>query len=627
MSSINAKSYNRIPKMLPFLPFALAVAVATALATSPLIVALIDYAMETVKPTLKLFRLESLQPDPVIITIVWLIIAAAIAVDVSISRYRNFHNGTWLGEKPATSSLHGRERLESRSYRLRQRFTVWKKGKKPKPGVVVGGIGSDRNRLLTVTPTHMFLLGGTGSGKTTSVLTPTQVNLILSGCSCITTDPKGEEWSLTAALSAAQDGRKTICLDFSAPHLSDGWLPLEPAIDCAKELRGRRREEMASELRILADCLIPTKAESSPLWSQSARILFCGIAAFVIESDKVPEECKNLSTVAALASMSQEKMQEIVAKLPNNSQAKQKLEMVVNSPEETYGGFVANLNSYLDVYSDPYTSGMLSHSDVRAEDFLDGPAQIYIRFSSSSAALDALITAFLTQMIGGLRRLAETKCGGTLPIPLYLLLEEFPQLPKLPNLDKDLAVIRSQGIHAVIVAQDRSQIKQTYREASGAVFAAMDTTLFCSSNDLDTTLFYEKELGSYTVEVKSTTNTSNPVSGSTSENTSLRESPLFRHEHLRRWNYEIGHLFMAKDGTYACSSLPTSKTFVGDILGFEGKEPNAQKLSSMAPERPVKNPLPAPIWRWRRDEEGSTSTEIAASIASIDAALSDPRFT
>lgn len=545
--------------------------------------------------------------------------AAMAAAAFAVHSYRTFHSGAWLGERPSASRSHGSSHLESRPFVLRRRFKACN-GEMPSLGMLVGGIGPNGRALLADDVKHMLIVGGTGSGKTTSCLLPSIVNLVNFGASFIAFDPKGELNDVTGVY-AERHGFKRVCVDFSDAARSDGWLPLQPAIDCAKGRNGRRREELASEVRILAETLVPEKREASSIWTQAARILFSGIASYVAQSDAVPDDARNLSTVSAIAAMDQERLQRIAEQLPARSSARLALEHVAYAPAETYGGFRVNLAAVMDVYADPAVSPMLARSDFSVEDFLDGRVALYVRFNSSSTAYDALVAAFVAQTMDGLRRLAERRCGGTLGRPVYWILEEFPQLPKIPGLQKAVSIVRSLGMHLVFVCQDRSQVEATYREDAPGIFNNLDTTLFLSANDARTCRHYSEQLGSYTVEVKTRSASKAPNGGGSSVSTNLAEAKLFRPEDLAKWDWRAGHLVVKGGQAYACSSLPVSRTFAGDLLGLGGKEPDAAMRSGMAPARKAKNLEPARAWRIGDD------AEIEAGIAQAIAEAADPRFS
>lgn len=616
---MKTKSYNRLPN--PLADFALslcACSAASALAMEagqPGIEGAVAGLLDAACPVV-----GAVPPDTTAFTVA-LLAAASLAVSVyfAVHDYRSFHNGVWAGEKPSASRAYGSARVVSRPGALKGRFSVWRKGKAPEAGLVVGGIGSNRGRLLVAPVQNALVVGGTGSGKTTSCLAPTQVVLIESGRSTLTLDPKGELYSLTAR-RARERGAKVVLIDFSDASGSDGWQPLQPAIDCAKGRNGRTEAEMAAEVRILASTLIPARKESSPIWTNAARILFSGLCSFTASSPRVPEECRNLSTVASLAAMPQETLQRIVGELPSGSSARQQLSSVAFAPAETFGGFVTNLNTILDPYADPSISPMLARSDFRAEDFVSGQCCLYVRFNSGSTAYDALVSAFVAQTLGTLRRLAE-RGGGALSPNVWCLFEEFPQLPKIDGMQKHVSIVRGAGIKMVFVAQDRSQIEAVYREDAPAIFNNLDTTLFLASNDLRTCKHYSDALGSYTVETVQRSQTKGGA-GSSTKSVSLHEAKLFRPEDLARWDWRTGHLVVDRGDVFACSSLPLSKTFVGDALGLGGREPDAAKLAELRPERPVRGAGPAPVWSWSAPGADGAAADIAAAIAGIG----DPRY-
>lgn len=524
------------------------------------------------------------------------IAAIAAAAALAVYSYRTFHNGAWLGEKPSSNRSHGSSRLESRPIVLRREFNVCN-ADKAFPGLVIGGVGSDGKRLLVDDIKHALVIGGTGAGKTTSCLLPTLVNFVNSGSSFIALDPKGELHDVTGAY-AEGCCFKRVCIDFSDASRSDGWLPLQPAIDCAKGLNGRSPSELAAEVRILADTLVPERREAAAIWIQAARILFSGVAAYVAQSPDVPDDARNLSTVAAVAAMDQGRLQRIAEELPAGSSARLSLEHVAYAPAETYGGFRVNLAAVLNVYADPAVSPMLARSNFSVEDFLDSNVALYVRFNSSSTAYDALVAAFVSQTMDGLRRLAERRCGGTLERPVCWILEEFPQLPKIPGLQKAVSIVRSLGI-----------------------FNNLDTTLFLAANDAKTCKHYSDQLGCYAVETKTRSTSKSSNGGGSSTSASYHEARLFRPEDLAKWDWRTGHLVIKGGRAYACSSLPICKTYTGDAIGLGGREPTAAMRASMAPAREAKNVEPAKVWRI-----GNTA-EVEGDIAQAIAKVSDPRFS
>lgn len=618
------KSFNKLPR--PFAEFLLYATIFEAFAYFATRLLYPSLAGDVLSPTiaqlLKTFTHAAGQkaelPDEASVLAVATVVAVTAAVALAAHSYRAFHSGAWLGEKPSPNRSYGSSRLESRPIALKREFGMCD-ADKASPGLVVGGVGPDGKRLLVDDIRHALVIGGTGAGKTSSCLAPSLINLVNSDFSFIALDPKGELHDLTGAYAEGH-GYMRVCIDFSDAARSDGWLPLQPAIDCAKGLNGRHPSELPGEVRILADTLVLERRETTAIWTQAARILFSGVAAYVAQSPDVPDDARNLSTVAAIAAMDQERLQRIAENLPAGSSAKLSLEHVAYAPAETYGGFRVNLAAVLNVYADPAVSPMLARSDFSAEDFLGGKVALYIRFNSSSTAYDALVAAFVSQTMDGLRRLAERRCGGTLDRPVYWILEEFPQLPKIPGLQKAVSIVRSLGMHLVFVCQDRSQVEATYREDAPGIFNNLDTTLFLAANDARTCKHYSDQLGCYTVETKTRSISKSANGGGSSTSVSYHEAKLFRPEDLAKWDWRTGHLVIKGGQAYACSSLPVSKTYAGDAIGLGGREPDAATRASLAPNREAKNSEPAKTWRI------GDAAEAEVDIAQAIAEASDPRF-
>lgn len=610
------KSYNRLPNPIAEFSVGAAALGCAGLALSPL-------ARELISGLLAAYPATSVWAPPSVAAVAAaaLVVAIATSAALALVGWARFHDGSWMGERPSSNRSSGSARIESRPSRLRREFDAWRRGKPACPGLVVGGVGGSGRELLVADVTHALVIGDTGSGKTTSCILPTIVSNLIAGSSLVVLDPKGECYDLTASF-AEKAGYDVYCVDFSSPGTSDGWLPLSPLLDCAQEKAGRSQAELAAEARALAATLVPDQGGSGAFWAQSARTLLAGICSYVASSESVPDEARNLSSVAAVAAMGQEELAGIVARLPIGSAARVALESLSNAPEETFGGFRANLDAALNVYSDPYVSGMLARSEFGADDFADRRTALFVKFDSSSRAYDPLVITLVSQLIAGLRRTAERRYGGRLPRPVYLLLEEFPQLPRMDGLSKHLAVIRSLGMHAMLVAQSRSQIEATYREDADAILNNLGTTLFLGANDVRTCEYYSRLLGCYTVETRSRSSSRGSHGGSSGNSVSYRESPLIRPEELEKWDWRAGHLVIRGGQAFACSSLPVSRTAAGIALGLGGKEPDAATRERLRPSRQVKNPDPAPVWRPGLGPGGGDAEEIASAIE----ASADPRF-
>ena len=523
------KTYNKLPRPLPDFAIALTGFAIAALgfwtAAWPSLREDVSANANSIAST---FGLGSVDVDFVLA----LLLSAgsiALAATIALSSYRGFHNGAWAGPKPSPDRSYGNARIissaahpptsiqgveargevparsrrrrhrslpEPPSHRAhpkrahRRRHRIWKNDL---------GLGTVPNRPHRVGDARLHLHPGS------------QGRALFSHCA-----PRRKERRKGGhdRLLRFEDLRR-----MAAPSASH---------NCAKGVNGRCPDEMPAEIRILASTLIPDRHESSPIWTNAARILFSGLSAFVASSERVPDECRNLSTVAALASMPQETLQKITEELPIGSSARQQLSAVAFAPAETFGGFATNLNAALDPYADPSVSPMLSNSDYRPEDFAKGRVCLYVKFNGGSTALDALVATFVSQTLETLRRVAERECGGRLPHPVYCLFEEFAQLPKIDGMQNTSrsSVGRASGWPSWRRTAPRSNPSTAARPQR--IFNNLDTTLFLASNDLKTCKHYSEALGSYTVETVQNSRTRGANTGSSTQSRTLHEARLFR---------------------------------------------------------------------------------------------------
>jgi len=105
---------------------------------------------------------------------------------------------------------------------------------------------------------------------------------------------------------------------------------------------------------------------------------------------------------------------------------------------------------------------------------------------------------------------------GPLPVPVGVILDEFPTLGKLDSLVADVNLVRKRRISILIGAQTKGQFEMLYgREGTQALFTGLATQVIYGGCDADTAEFYSKASGTATTDA----NTDDP-------NSHLRQRPL-----------------------------------------------------------------------------------------------------
>lgn len=106
--------------------------------------------------------------------------------------------------------------------------------------------------------------------------------------------------------------------------------------------------------------------------------------------------------------------------------------------------------------------------------------------------------AVLRKLMLDLDTIGETN-GGPLPVPVAVVMDEFPALGKLDSLVADVNLVRKRRISIVVAAQTKGQFHLLYGEAgTEALFTGLATQIVFGGCDADTAAYYSKASGQAT---------------------------------------------------------------------------------------------------------------------------------
>ena len=250
---------------------------------------------------------------------------------------------------------------------------------------------------------NLLVYGAPGCGKTRRVLIPAICGHIAAGDSVLCLDPKGELGDYTEDF-AKGNGYKVVRVMVDNPlHSPDTINPLDAAITFAKT---GRMDDAVAEVSGIAKVICPTKSKGNPHFDDSARSLCEGLLLAVIADPDIPEECKNLATVNAVASFAAadgstglDRIRKIARELPNGHPAKSKLSQVANTGDEEASSIISTFTNKLNDYVDARVSKMLWKSTFHVEDMAKEKTIIYLSFTSANGNYGKLVTTLVTNAI------------------------------------------------------------------------------------------------------------------------------------------------------------------------------------------------------------------------------------
>ena len=117
--------------------------------------------------------------------------------------------------------------------------------------------------------------------------------------------------------------------------------------------------------------------------------------------------------------------------------------------------------------------------------------------------------------------------GGALPTPVVMLMDEFANIGRLPDVEKMVAVVRSRNISMAFGLQSLSQLKSAYKDDAATIVDCCDTTLFLGGKSTDTVREIAESIGKETVATV-TWNESRGASASSTRNWNTIERDLMQ---------------------------------------------------------------------------------------------------
>jgi type IV secretion system protein VirD4 len=413
----------------------------------------------------------------------------------------------------------------------------------PPAGFVVGADPGRPVRAAWVVgrDDHVLLLGAPGAGKSTLAILPTLGVLAQSGQSVLVTDPKGELWQATAGLFHAA-GYTVVRFDLREPALSTHrWNPCDwvaaaqRAGDVAQA--GQRARQLA---QLLAQQGAPG-GEHQAFFATSTTAIVTALLLAVLE--RAPADARHLPSCYHTLIHTRD-LDGFVATFPPAHPVQQAYGVVRLSPPETRQNQLTVAATALQLFADPAVAWLVSGSDYAVERFARGRQAVFVVVPDDSSVYYPLAALLLSQILQAVSLEAARSPGQRLAEPVHLILDEFGNLPAIPDFDKALSVARGKGVRIAIALQTLSQLDARYGEAvAEAIRNACNTVVYLSSNDPKTAQWVSAKTGQATVAT--TSRSRGPRAGGPQETVAATGRPLLTPDEVLRWPWGQALLLQA----------------------------------------------------------------------------------
>ncbi len=333
----------------------------------------------------------------------------------------------------------------------------------------------------------VLTLGSAGSGKTQAIILPAIADRMRTGHSLIVADPQGELMAHIQRIAAVTRHLVVIHDPTSAAG---------PRYNLAADIR------TVSDARAIAEVLVPPAHGDHRFWSDSAAAL---LSACLIRFDTLGAIYQAMNDPKSLATTLKSKRDD-AALLANSFNAS------VNTDGKVAANVIATLATALTGWASADVRANTSASDFDAELLTGGRTVVVLTCPGRMRAVYAsYLGATLRKLMLDLDTLGE-RHGGALPVPVGIVLDEFPTLGRLDGLVADVNLVRKRRISIVIGAQTKGQFHLIYgAEGTAALFTGLATQVIYGGCDAETAEFYSRVSGTATAD---------------DANTHLRQRPL-----------------------------------------------------------------------------------------------------
>ena len=389
---------------------------------------------------------------------------------------------------------------------------------------------------------NTVVIGGSGAGKTRFYAKP---NLCQANTSFVILDPKGELLRDTGHL-LEKKGYEVRVLDLLNMEKSFCYNPF---------VYLRDDNDVQRLVTNLFKSTTPKDSKSNdPFWDTAASMLLMAFVLY-LKYEAPPEE-QNFTMVMELLRAAEvreedEEYQSPVDELFDRLEMKQPGHIAVKYYRDYRSGSAKTLKSIqITLAARLEKFNLRSLTALTATDELDLPSlgekkvALFALIPDNDTSFNFLVSILYTQIFQQLFHLADHKYGGSLPVPVHFLMDEFANVSLPDDFDKLLATMRSRNISVSIILQNIAQLKALFEKQWESILGNCDELLYLGGNEASThKLISESYLGKSTLWLDSY-GKSKGHSGSYSTNTSIIGRELMQPDEVRMLDNRYALLFI-----------------------------------------------------------------------------------
>lgn len=361
-----------------------------------------------------------------------------------------------------------------------------------------------------------IIVGGSGSGKTRFVVKP---NIFLANTSYICTDPKGEVLRAVGPL-LLQRGYTLRVFDLIDPARSDCYNPFHYI---------RKDSDVFQLIDNFIKNTTPKNASNSdPFWEKSETALDAALVLYLLH--EAPPEEQNMEMILTMIEYGGAKeddddyqspldlLFEALAEEQPGHIAVREYRVFQQAAGKTARSILVSAAVRLSSFALPEVQSITNCDTLELEKLGERKQAIFCVIpDSNDSSLNFLVGMLYTQAFQTLYYQADRVHGGSLPVPVRLLFDEFANVALPDGYARLQSTMRSRNVMSTIILQNISQLKALFKDDWEGIIGNADAFVYLGGNEQSTHKYVSELLGKETIDT-ATHSQSKGRNGSYSQN-------------------------------------------------------------------------------------------------------------
>ena len=486
----------------------------------PLIEILAEFDKVLAKPFRIQLTMNSLR------TVLILNLCYAMGIFIYLSMQKNYRRGEEHGSAKWGDAFRVNKKYASKHPEDNKLLTQ---------NVRLGLDGNRHRRNLNV-----LVIGGSGAGKTRFYCKP---NLMQANTSFVILDPKGEQVRAVGNL-LKEKGYEVKVLDLIDMEKSHCYNPF---------VYLRNDNDVQRLVTNLFKSTTPKGSQSNdPFWDNAAQMLLLALIFYL--KYEPPEDEQNFAMVMEMLRAGDvdednnmpsplDNLFYDLEKVNSNHIALKYYRSYHSGAAKTLKSIQITLAARLEKFNLESLASLTITDELELNTLGEKKTAIFALIPDNDTSFNFLVSILYTQLFQQLFEVADKKYGGSLPVHVHFLMDEFANVSLPDDFDKILSVMRSRGVSVSIILQNLAQLKALFEKQWESIVGNCDEFVYLGGNEQATHKYVSELLDKEIIDTN-TYGRSYGMKGNYSKNDQQAGRDLMTADEVRMLDNQYALLFI-----------------------------------------------------------------------------------